>query len=108
MLSTHLLIGEITRPQGVRGEVKIRPITNDPDRFYDLDHVFFLKDGRYESRAIHTNRVEADAVFASIEGVNDRNAAEALRGQMLYIDRANAVKLPEDANFKYVVMPMRL
>ena len=32
MLRSHLVIGEITKPQGVRGELKLRPITCDPDR----------------------------------------------------------------------------
>ena len=37
MKQEHLLIGEITKPQGIRGEVKIRHYTDDPDRFFDLD-----------------------------------------------------------------------
>ncbi|MBR4441777.1 MAG: 16S rRNA processing protein RimM, partial [Clostridia bacterium] len=43
--------------------------------------------------------VEPDAVYMTFEGVTDRNAAEALRGEFIYIDRAHAVQLPEDANF---------
>ena len=31
-LSSHLLIGEVLKPQGIRGEVKVKPITCDPDR----------------------------------------------------------------------------
>ena len=99
MLSTHLMIGEITRPQGIRGEVKVRPATNDPDRFYDLDHVFLKRGEAYVARRISVSRVEPDAVYMSFEGVNDRNAAEALRGELIYIDRDHAVQLPEDSNF---------
>ena len=47
MLSTHLMIGEITKPQGIRGEVKVRPVTCDPERFYDLDYVFFKRGETY-------------------------------------------------------------
>ena len=99
MLSTHLMIGEITKPQGVRGEVKVRPATTDPNRFYDLDHVFLKRGEDYVPRAISVSRVEPDAVYMTFEGVTDRNGAEALRGEFLYIDRAHAVQLPEDANF---------
>ncbi|MBQ8953158.1 MAG: 16S rRNA processing protein RimM [Clostridia bacterium] len=99
MLSTHLMIGEITRPQGIRGEVKVRPATNDPERFYELDHVFFKRGESYVAQKISVSRVEADAVYLTLDGVTDRNAAEALRGEFLYIDRAHAVQLPEDANF---------
>ena len=45
------------------------------------------------------NRRAPDAVFLSVEGVADRNAAEKLRGELLYIDRAHAVELDEDTNF---------
>ncbi|MBR2700267.1 MAG: 16S rRNA processing protein RimM, partial [Clostridia bacterium] len=40
MLSEYLMIGEITKPQGVRGEVKVRPCTCDPDRFDGLETVY--------------------------------------------------------------------
>ena len=99
MLSTHLMIGEITRPQGIRGEVKVRPATCDPDRFYDMDHVFFKRGDAYVEQKIHVNRVEPDAVYMTFDGVNDRTQAEKLRGEFLYIDREHSVELPENANF---------
>ena len=99
MLSTHLMIGEITRPQGIRGEVKVRPATTDPNRFCGLDHVFLKRGEEYVERRVSVSRVEPDAVYMTFEGVTDRNAAEAMRGEFLYIDRAHAVQLPEDANF---------
>ena len=99
MLSTHLMIGEITRPQGIRGEVKVRPATCDPDRFYDMDHVFFKRGDAYVEQKIHVNRVEPDAVYMTFDGVSDRTQAEKLRGEFLYIDREHSVELPEDANF---------
>ena len=40
MRSTHLVIGEITKPQGVRGELKLRPITCDPSRFENMDYFY--------------------------------------------------------------------
>ena len=33
MKQSHLLVGEIVRPQGIRGEVKLRHFTDDPYRF---------------------------------------------------------------------------
>ena len=37
MKQTHLLLGEIVRPQGIRGEVKVKHFTDDPYRFEDLE-----------------------------------------------------------------------
>ena len=39
------------------------------------------------------------AAYMQIEGVADRNAAELLRGKLIYIDRAHAVQLPEETEF---------
>ena len=47
MLSEYLMIGEITKPQGVRGEVKVRPCTCDVARFEGLRTVYIEKDGGY-------------------------------------------------------------
>ena len=99
MLSEYLMIGEITKPQGVRGEVKVRPCTCDPVRFDGLETVYVEKDGGYAPLEIRVNRLGDDAVYMNVAGVSDRDAAEKLRGTRLYIDRAHAVPLDEDTNF---------
>ena len=71
MLSTHLIIGEILKPQGVRGEVKVRPITCDPDRFYDLTTVYFEENGSFRPVKVQVNRMDEAAAYMQIEGVAD-------------------------------------
>ena len=99
MLDTHLVIGEITKPQGVRGELKVRPITCDPMRFGKLTDAYIEKDGKLQKIELRVTRIEADAVYLYVDGIRDREAAETLRGMLLYVDRAHAVKLPRDAEF---------
>lgn len=99
MLSSYLAIGEITKPQGVRGEVKLRPITCDPGRFEGLEQAFFRKGNEYVPFRMQVTRMAPDAVFLMVEGVANRDQAEKLRGEMVYIDRAHAVELDEDSTF---------
>jgi len=99
MLSEYLMIGEITKPQGVRGEVKVRPCTCDPERFDALETVYFKRGEQYIPVNIRVNRLSPDAVFMNVAGVADRDAAEKLRGTPLYIDRAHAVELDDDSTF---------
>ena len=88
-MQDYLLIGEITKPQGVHGELKLRPITCDYSRFEGLETVY-LKDGEnYRPTKISVRRVGEDAVFFRMEGVETRNDAEEMRGQLVYIDRAH-------------------
>ena len=98
-MQEYLLIGEITKPQGVQGELKLRPITCDPSRFENMDYAFLKEGEGYRRVNISVRRAGADAVFLRMEGVNTRNDAEEMRGTMLYIDRAHAVELDEDSTF---------
>ncbi|MGI6172400.1 MAG: ribosome maturation factor RimM [Christensenellales bacterium] len=99
MLSEYLVIGEVLKPQGVRGEIKVRPITCDPARFLDLRGVYLLENGSYVYKKVKSARLSQDAAYLSLEGVKDRDEAEKLRDMLLYVDRAHAVELPEDADF---------
>ena len=95
MLSEYLAVGEIARPQGLRGELKVKPLTDDPDRFFDLKRVRL----NGETRALHCVRVHDGFAYVRLEGVYSREAAEALRGALLYVHRDEAVPLSEDENF---------
>ena len=98
-MQEYLLIGEITKPQGVQGELKLRPITCDPWRFEDMDYAFVLEGETYRKVEIKVRKVNEDAVYLRMEGVLTRNDAEEMRGTKLYIDREHAVELDDDSNF---------
>lgn len=99
MKQEHLLIGEITKPQGIRGEVKVRHYTDDPERFYDLETVLIPDGAAFREIAVTGARVNGDDVFLTLKGIADRNEAEKMRGLKLYVDRAHARELPEDEVF---------
>ena len=99
MKQDYLLLGEIVRPQGIRGEVKVKHFTDDPERFYDLETVFFKRGESYQPVGVIDARVQKDDVYLLLEGVSDRNEAEKLRGTQLWVDRANARELGEDEVF---------
>ncbi len=99
MLDTHLIIGEVLKPQGVKGELKIRPITCLPERFEGMTQVYLKVGDQFVARKVRTTRIDPDAVFMMFDGIKDRDQAESLRGELLYVDRAHAVKLPKDAEF---------
>ena len=47
MQQDYLQIGEIVRPQGIRGEVKLRAMTEDMTRYARLETVFLKQNGQY-------------------------------------------------------------
>ena len=86
----RILLGHISTAHGIRGEVVIKSHTDDP---MDIGAYGPLssEDGS-RTYTVKPLRVAKKGVVVRIEGVTDRNAAEALRGTKLYIERD---KLPE-------------
>ncbi len=86
----RILLGHISTAHGIRGEVLIKPLTDDPA---DIAAYGPLSDEAGERQfELLSVRVTNKGVIARVAGVSDRNAAEALRGTGLYIDRD---QLPE-------------
>lgn len=100
MLSAYLLIGQVLRPQGVRGQVRVRPDTDDPGRFDELEYVYIQeKNGVYAQISVDEVSVREDAVYLRLNGATTREEAEAQRNWMLYVDRAHARELAENETF---------
>ena len=88
-------IGRIVKPQGVKGEVKVSPMTDDNGRFKKLKSVYI---GGKEIKVLGA-KISPDAVFLALFGITDRNAAEKLRGEYVLIKREDAVELKKDSYF---------
>lgn len=89
----------IVRPHGVQGNVKLQPLTDDPNRFRGLKEAYLEADGKRTLVKLTGIGVSPDAVTLHIEGVETREQAELLRGAYLCVDKAHAVKLPPDTYF---------
>ncbi|WP_097107647.1 ribosome maturation factor RimM [Hoeflea halophila] len=84
---THpILIGVVGAAQGIRGEVRVKPFTEDPMAIAEYG-ALYTKDGRRFEILDH--RFAKTVVVVRFRGINDRNAAEALKGLELFIDRSS-------------------
>ncbi len=84
-----ILVGAITGAHGIRGEVKLRSFTADPAAIASYSPLETAKGAKVEITKL---RLQKDGFIASLKGVTDRNAAEALRGTELFVPRE---RLPE-------------
>lgn len=82
------------RPQGINGELKIKPFTDNPERFLDLKTVF-AGGTQYEVKNV---RILPSGIFISFLGVSDRDDAEKLRNKLVEIERENAIT-PEEGRY---------
>lgn len=88
-------IGRILKPQGIKGEVKVLPITFDVNRFKGLKSLL-IDDEEYSVKSV---KIREDGVYISFEGIGDRNDAEGLRNKYLCVTKDQAVELPKDCWF---------
>ena len=79
MLSEYLLIGQVLRPQGIKGQVKVRPDTDDPERFLDLETVYLKKGEAYEPVPVDEISVREDGVYLRLANAQSRDEAEKQR-----------------------------
>ena len=88
----RLVIGEVLKPQGIRGELKIKTFTDFPQDVKAFKTVY-IDDVAYK---ILSFRVGNDgAAYVGLRGIPDRNAAEVFRGKKIEGEREDAPPLEE-------------
>lgn len=92
MTVKRVIVGEIGRPHGVRGLVRLRAFTEDPAAIAAYSP---LTDETGARRFVVTLK---GGDIAAIEGVTDRDAAQRLTGTRLYVER-DRLPPPEDDEF---------
>lgn len=92
----QILVGKIVAPQGIRGEVRIQTYSENPADFkkFKIQSQKFKSEDFKFVRAVPNSTV----IIAKINGFDDRNAAETLRGTELFINRE---QLPTLADNEY-------
>lgn len=97
----YLVVGQITSIHGLRGEVKVRIMTDFPDRFKLLKTVYLGDEARpYELEGFRLHRKGA---LLKLAGCDDRNTAEKLRGQLVQIPIEEALPLSKDEYYVYQI-----
>ena len=99
MLTPFIDVGEVLRPQGIGGLVKVRPDTETPERFLELSDLFVRSGDEHIPAVISDVSVRDGFVYLRLNGAADRNAAERQRGAILSIARSQARKLSEEEWF---------
>ena len=96
-------IGKVVALFGVHGELKVRLLTDIPNRFAELDAVYSGPD--HIRRPIQRVRpYKGEMVVLKLEGIDDANTAEALRNQNLDIPLSKLAKLPPDSYYQHDIL----
>ena len=87
-----LVVGQIGKAHGIRGEVLVFVRTDEPEKRFVPGAVFATASGKLTLSAA---RWHQGRIIAQFEGVDDRNAAELLRGTELQVE-SESLEAPDD------------
>ena len=100
----RLIVGRIVRPWGARGQVKVEPQTDFPQRFRRGAR-FLVGEREYTCRAV---TYSSRSLVLALDGVDSPEAAEALRGALLEVPTADAHPLPEGTYYHYQLIGLEV
>ena len=86
----QLVVGRITRPHGVHGEVSVEVRTDEPDRRFAVGRVLPTDPAAAGPLTVDSLRWHSGRLLIQFAGVTDRDQAEELRGTWLTLDSAEA------------------
>lgn len=103
-----MLLGRVLRPHGVRGELRLEIITAYPERIVEGGRVFLGADpndpGAAEVRRVARARRHQQHLILELEGISDRDEADAYREQYVMVPLEEAVPLEEGEFYLFQVL----
>jgi 16S rRNA processing protein RimM len=97
----YLTVGIILKPHGLKGEVKVKPLTDDPRRFDNLQKIFLQTNKTsYKELQISSRRYDKGFVYLKFTGHVTIESIEPLRNKELWISRDMVQELPQ---FTYLI-----
>lgn len=90
----RVVVGRVGRPHGIRGEVTVEVRTDEPDRRFASDAVLSVE-GSARTLTVAATHWHSGRLLVQFVGVDDRNAAEAIRGSILEAERPDD-EVPDD------------
>jgi len=94
-----IIIGEIINTKGIKGELKIRPETDYPDRFLDMKELLIQTGKTVKPYPIERVYLHKNMVFCKVTGIETPEEADRFRGSLCVVDINDTVPLPEDTYF---------
>lgn len=104
-----VVIGQVRRPHGIRGALRVAVMSDDPGRF-DLLKEIWLNPGDDGRTRFTLTRVQVvpDGVILSVDGIGDRTAAESWRQAWVEIPGDQILPLPEGKHYLFELIGLKV
>ena len=98
-MQKYFEVGQIVNTFGINGTVKVKPFTDEIERFEELKNVLIDKNNKLIKCEIENVKYQKQMVLLKFKGLDNINQVEQYKGCYLKIERKYAKKLPEDTYF---------
>jgi 16S rRNA processing protein RimM len=103
-----VVIGLVKRPHGTAGEVGVQPVSEVRERFASLTRVLVMGGGSVREVGVEAVRRKGETVLIKLDGVNDRDAAQALAGHEIGVRKKDVWPLPEGSYYIFDLVGCRV
>ena len=108
-VGSFIPVGEIVRPHGIRGEVKVYSLTERPGLFTELQNLYMHKKvGQGEWVRVENVRVKSNTIVLKLKGIDNREEAECLRGNILEISADDFPPLTEGSYYVFDLIGLKV
>lgn len=102
-----ITIGKVVKPWGLKGEMKIEPMTDFPERFKDLGRVYLVPSSGDEIACqVTTVRYANGVPYLTFSGYDTPEEAKTLNGYLIKVPREETVALPEGSYYWFEIIGM--
>lgn len=98
-MKEYIKVGKIVNTHGVKGCMKCLSLTDDIERFDELEYIYTEKDDK--KRKINNVWYRNNLVYLQLEGIDDINIAETFRDTFVSIFEDQLRELPEDSYYLF-------
>ncbi len=108
-LPDYIFIGRISRPHGVKGALRVEPMTDDPQRFKLLTRVFINNgNDNYDVYTPEHVQIGNGYIIICFKEVTSREDAEKLRNCFIEIPRSECLPLPEGHYYYFQLIGLQV
>ena len=105
-----IVIGRVSRPHGLTGEVVIEYFNRDDLADFSRYHTIFIQGdaGTPQPYQLAQARPHKESILARLEGIRTKDEAAQLRGKRVLVDTVALPPLPEGEYYEYEILGMRV
>ncbi len=104
----RVVLGIVTRPHGVRGEVRVHRFNTDSTLMLELDRLLLVEHGVPREVRVLSRKRSGDADVLGLEGCTSPESAERLRGAEIAVLKRALPQLDDDEHYHTDLVGMRV